>query len=91
MNWEAWAALAILAVGLYALVQSLAGADVVMMGAVAVVVTLSLVSARFPTPTEVAATFGNEGLLTIALLSYTAVLGGVCTLIGTSTNIVSKD
>ena len=35
MNWEAWAAFAIIAVALYALVQNLAGADVVMMGAAA--------------------------------------------------------
>jgi di/tricarboxylate transporter len=164
MNWEAWAALAVIAGVLYSLARNLAGADVVLLGAVTVVITLSTFSDRFPDPQQAAAIFGNEGLLTVAILfvvsagltetgalrmvterflgrpqstaaaqlrlmvpvistsaflnntpvvamfipivnewckrtglspsklfiplSYAAVLGGVCTLIGTSTNLV---
>lgn len=72
MNWEAWAALIIIALVLYTLARNLAGADVVMMGAVAIVITLSLFSDRFPSPTEAAAIFGNEGLLTVAMLFVVA-------------------
>ena len=43
MPWEAWAAAAIVAAVLYALAKNLADTDVVLMGAVAVVITLSLV------------------------------------------------
>ena len=164
MNWEAWAALAVIAGVLYSLARNLAGPDVVLLGAVTAVITLSQFSDRFPDPQEAAAIFGNEGLLTVAILfvvsagltetgalrivterflgrptstataqarlmlpvigvsaflnntpvvamfipivnewckrtglspsklfiplSYAAVLGGVCTLIGTSTNLV---
>ena len=68
MNWEAWAALAVIAGVLYSLARNLAGADVVLLGAVTVLMTLSLFSDRFPNPQQAAAIFGNEGLLTVAVL-----------------------
>ena len=42
------------------------------MGAVAVVITLSLASDRFPSPQQAAATLGNEGLLAVAMLFVVA-------------------
>ncbi len=72
MSWEAWAALAIVAGVLYSLARNLAGPDVVLLGAVAVVLTLSLVSDRFPDPTEAAGILGNEGLLTVGVLFVVA-------------------
>jgi di/tricarboxylate transporter len=72
MNWEAWAALVLLVLILYTLARNLAGADVVMMGAVAVILTLSLWSDRFPTPADAVRVFGNEGLLTVGMLFIVA-------------------
>jgi di/tricarboxylate transporter len=70
--WEPWAALALVGGVLYALARRLAGPDVVLMGSVVVVLLLGRVSDRFPGPTEVARTFGNEGLLTVAILFVVA-------------------
>ena len=72
MNWEAWVTLVVVALVLYALARNLAGPDVVLMGAVAVVITMSLASGRFPGPREAIATFGNEGLLSVAVLFVVA-------------------
>ena len=164
MSWEALVALMTIVVVFYALARDLASADVILMGAATFLMSMSLLSPRFPAPREFALAFGNEGLLTVAVLfvvsagltetgaiamlaeramgrpstvraaqarimlpvagisaflnntpvvamfmpvisewsrkinispsklfiplSYAAVLGGVCTLIGTSTNLV---
>ena len=68
MTWEAWAALAIVVSILYALARNLADPDVVLLGAVAVVITLAQFSDRFPGPSQVASILGNEGLLTVGVL-----------------------
>jgi len=68
MNWEAIVALATILVVLYALARDLASTDVVLMGAATFLMSMSLVSDRFPAPREFAAAFGNEGLLTVAAL-----------------------
>lgn len=72
MPWEAWAAAAIVAAILYALARNLADTDVVLMGAVAVVISLSMVSDRFPSPQNAAAMLGNEGLLAVGVLFVVA-------------------
>lgn len=72
MNWEAWAALALVVGVLYSLARNLADPDVVLVGAVAVVITLGQFSDRFPTPTQAAAILGNEGLLTVGILFVVA-------------------
>jgi di/tricarboxylate transporter len=66
--WEAWAALALVVVVLMALARNVAGPDVVLLGAVVVVLTLGLASDRFPNATEAAGILGNEGLLTVGVL-----------------------
>jgi hypothetical protein len=68
MSWEAIVALLTIMAVLYALARDLASADVVLMGAVTLLMSMSLVSARFPSPGDFAAAFGNEGLLTVAAL-----------------------
>lgn len=68
MSWEAIVALLTILAVLYALARDLASADVVLMGAVTFLMSLSLFSARFPAPRDVAAAFGNEGLLTVGAL-----------------------
>ena len=72
MTWEALATLLIIAAILIALARNLGGADVVFMGAVALLGVLGLFSRRFPSPRELAGVFGNEGLLTVAVLYVVA-------------------
>jgi hypothetical protein len=57
---------------LYALARNLADPDVVMLGAVAVIITLSLASDRFPAPGDAVRILGNEGLLAVGMLFVVA-------------------
>lgn len=68
MNWEAWVTLAVVVVTLYALARSVGGPDMVLFSAAAVLVTGRAFSDRFPSPADLASGFGNEGVLTIAVL-----------------------
>ena len=68
MTWEGWTALIILAALLLALARNLAGADLLLGAAAAGLALLSAFSERFPSAGEIAAGFGNEGLLTIGAL-----------------------
>ncbi|HUP63751.1 MAG TPA: SLC13 family permease, partial [Thermoanaerobaculia bacterium] len=166
MGWEAIVTILVVGLILYGMGKNVATPDALFLGGVAVLMSFSLLSERFPSPREMAAAFGNEGLLTVAALfvvaagltetgalarvterllgrpkspvvaqirtfvpvaglsaflnntpvvamfipivqewcrrnrispskifipiSYAAVLGGMCTLIGTSTNLVVK-
>lgn len=72
MSWEAWVTLLTVALMFYALARNLASTDVILMGAATVLMTLSLSSSRFPSPRQFAAGFGNEGLLTVAVLFVVA-------------------
>lgn len=72
MIWEAWAALIVVLLVLYSLARNVAGPDVVLMGAMTVMVTLSHFSSRFPTPNQAAQIIGNEGLFTVAALFIVA-------------------
>ena len=72
MTWEALVALTVIGAVLYALARDLAATDVVLLGAATVLMSLSMVSDRFPTPREFVAPFGNEGLVTIAALYVVA-------------------
>lgn len=72
MPWEAWVALALVGAVLYALARNLADPDVVMVGAVAVILTFSMVSSRFPSPEDAVRIFGNEGLLAVGMLFVVA-------------------
>jgi di/tricarboxylate transporter len=72
MGWEAWATLGIVALVLWALSQNRAGPDVILMGGALSVVSLNLLSERFPGARDLAASFGNEGVLTVAALYVVA-------------------
>ncbi len=72
MGWEAWVTLITLILVLYALAREAAGPDVVLLGALTILTTLSAFSDRFPSPRETATVFGNEGLLTVATLFVVA-------------------
>lgn len=72
MPWEAWVALALVVGVLYSLARNLADPDVVMMGAVAAIITLSMVSPAFPSPSDAVRIVGNEGLLAVGLLFVVA-------------------
>lgn len=68
MGWEGWTTLLVLAGVLIALARSWSAPDVVLMAGVTILATLSLFSSKFPTPGQMGAEFGNEGLLTIAVM-----------------------
>jgi Na+/H+ antiporter NhaD/arsenite permease-like protein len=68
MGWEAWVTLAIVAAVLYALARNIAPPDLVLLAGAVAVTTFSAASSRFPTPSDLAAAFGNEGLLTVGAL-----------------------
>lgn len=72
MPWEAWVTLATVALALYALARNLAGPDVILLGGAVFLSALSVVSDRLPGPGQLAAAFGNEGVLTIAALFVVA-------------------
>jgi di/tricarboxylate transporter len=72
MSWEAWITLATVGGILFALARNVAAPDVVLMGGLTFLMTLSAVSDVFPSPAALAAVFGNEGLLTVAVLFVVA-------------------
>ena len=72
MTWEALFTLFVVALMLYGLAKNIASTDVVLMGAATLLMTMSLVSDRFPSPRDFAGAFGNEGLLTVAVLFVVA-------------------
>jgi di/tricarboxylate transporter len=72
MTWEALLTLGVVVALLIALAKNVASTDVLLMGAATVLMTMSLVSPRFPSPRDMAASFGNEGLITVAVLFVVA-------------------
>ena len=72
MTWEAAVAALVVAAVLYALARNIAPPDIALPAGAVVLTSLSAVSARFPSPHELAAGFGNEGLLTLGVLFVVA-------------------
>ena len=72
MGWEAAVTLLVVGLILYGLSKNIATPDALFLGAVAVLMSLSFLSDRFPSPGEMAAAFGNEGLATVAALFVVA-------------------
>lgn len=68
MTWEAWVTLGMVGLIALALVRNLAGPDTVLLGGLALLMTFGLFSNLFPTPAEAVAGFGNEAVITIAVL-----------------------
>lgn len=72
MSWEAWITLATVGAILFALVRNYAAPDVILMGGLTFLMTLGTFSDTFPTPGQLVANFGNEGLLTVGVLFVVA-------------------
>ncbi len=72
MPWEAWATIGVIVLMAVALMRNLAGPDVVLLGGLTLLMTLSLASSRFVSPHDAVTGFGNEGLITIAVLFVVA-------------------
>ncbi|MCK6547221.1 SLC13 family permease [Myxococcota bacterium] len=72
MAWEAWVALAVVAALMYALARNVAATDALMVMAFSLLAGMRFLSERFPTPKEMAAGFGNEGIMTVAALFVVA-------------------
>ena len=72
MGWEAWLTLGVVALVLWALARNLAGPDVILLGGALVLISMGLLSPRFPTVSDLAASAGNEGVLTVAVLYVVA-------------------
>ncbi len=72
MHWEAWATIGVVVFVLIALAREWAGTDLVLLAGLALLMTLSIFSDRFPNPRQLAAEFGNEGLLTVGVLFVVA-------------------
>jgi di/tricarboxylate transporter len=68
VGWEAWTAVGVVLLVLLALAREWAGTDLVLLAGTTVLMTLSAVSDKFPAPRQMAAEFGNEGLITVAVL-----------------------
>lgn len=72
MPWEAWLVLSVVVAVFVALWNNWASPDVVLVGAAVLLTTVGLASSTLPSPRELAAQFGNEGVLTVAVLFIAA-------------------
>jgi di/tricarboxylate transporter len=72
MPWEAWVTLLVVGACFYALARGRVGPDVALAGAAVLLTALRPLSDRFLSPRDLAAGFGNEGLLTLAALFVVA-------------------
>lgn len=72
MSWEAWVVLAVVVAVFVALWNNWASPDVVLVGGAVLLTTIGLAGASLPSPRDLAAQFGNEGVLTVAVLFVAA-------------------
>ncbi|MEQ9459394.1 MAG: SLC13 family permease [Phycisphaeraceae bacterium] len=72
MPWEAWFTLATLVAMIVVLAWNLTGPDVVLLGTMTVLASLSLFSDRMPGIDVMVSGFGNQGLVTIGVLFVVA-------------------
>lgn len=68
MTWESWVMLGLLALMAIAILRSLAGADTVLLGGLAIVMGLGAVSDQFPDAPAAVAGFGSKAVVTIGVL-----------------------
>lgn len=72
MTWEALVTIGVVALILYGLARNIAPPDVLFLGGVAALMSLSLFTKKLPSPRQFAEAFGNEGLLTVGVLFVVA-------------------
>lgn len=70
MPWEAWVTIGVVILIIIGLIRSVAGPDVILLGGLTLLMTLGAVfgSTLLPTPAAAVAGFGNDGLITVAVL-----------------------
>ena len=68
MTWESWVMLGLLALMAIAILRSLASADTVLLGGLAIVMGLGAVSDQFPDAPAAVAGFGSKAVVTIGVL-----------------------
>jgi len=73
MPWEAWTTLGLIGLMIFALMRNWASPDTTLLAGLTLLMTFGLFSdGGLPTPMQAAAGFGNEGLITIAVLFVVA-------------------
>jgi di/tricarboxylate transporter len=72
MSWEAWVTVGVIAAMTVGLAMNIAAADALLLLTAIVLASLRLVSGSFLSPEQVAAAFGNEGLVTVGALFVVA-------------------
>ncbi|MBN8615395.1 MAG: SLC13 family permease [Deltaproteobacteria bacterium] len=72
MSWEAWLTIGIVAAMTVGLAMNVAAADALLLLTAIVLASLRLISDQFLEPDQVAAAFGNEGLVTVGALFVVA-------------------
>lgn len=72
MSWEAWTTCGLVLSMIVALAANVASADALLLLVAAALSGLHVASDRFPSPRDVAGAFGNEGLVTVAVLFVVA-------------------
>lgn len=70
MEPEAWITIIVVVLMIAALVRDVAGPEVILLGGLTILMTIGSLTgmAGLPTPTEAVASFGNDGLITVAVL-----------------------
>jgi di/tricarboxylate transporter len=70
MGPEAWITIIIVVLMIGALVRNIAGPEVILLGGLTILMTIGSVTgwAGLPSPTQAVASFGNDGLITVAVL-----------------------
>lgn len=70
MTWEAWVTILVIVLMILALARNWAGPDVIVLGALALLMTIASLARTdlLPSPAAAVRGFGNEGLITVAVL-----------------------
>lgn len=72
MGWEAWITLVTVVLMVAVLARNIVGPEVVLLGAMTLLMTLGVFSEKFPEPRTLVAGFGNAGLVTVGVLYVVA-------------------
>jgi di/tricarboxylate transporter len=70
MGWEAWITVIMVVLMIAALVRNIAGPEIILLGGLTILMTIASITGtdRLPSPTQAVASFGNDGLITVAVL-----------------------
>lgn len=70
MTWESWVTIAVVVLIIIGLMRNVAGPDVILLGGLTLLMTLASIfqTDLLPSPARAVAGFGNDGLITVAVL-----------------------